>query len=81
MDCNPCQFCRNLYDDSDTSVGYYGYGCKAADDGFETFDEVKPCPCFKPIPAHWGLLEQLYNEQEERWYREEQEMYKELDEE
>ena len=59
MTCDPCQHCQNLYDDSDYSVGYCGYGCKAADEGMETFDEVKPCPGFKPIFASEYLEHQI----------------------
>lgn len=70
MSCDPCQFCQNLYDDSDESVGLYGYGCMAADDGKETFDQVKPCPCFKPYPSSWGLFNEIDNEYEAQFYQE-----------
>lgn len=77
MTCNPCQFCANLYDDSDPSVGLYGYGCRAADDGRDVFDEVKPCPCFRPIPVSEGLMEQLAYEEEERFWKEQEKFWRE----
>lgn len=74
-ECNPCQFCKNLYDDSDESVGLYGYGCIASDEGMETFDGgARPCPCFRPGLPSDDLMEQLYYEEEERFYKE-QEIY------
>lgn len=70
--CNPCEHCMNLYDDSDESVGLYGYGCTAQDDGKETFDDgLRPCPCFKPAGlSSDGLMDQLYYEEEAGYYRE-----------
>ena len=70
MKCDPCVWCRNIYDDSDPSVGMYGCGCKAADDGHVVFDEVRPCPYFKPILSSDGLFDQLYCEKEEEYYKE-----------
>ena len=71
--CDPCQWCRNVYDDSDESVGLYGYGCTAADDGAddeELFDYARPCKHFIPMFASDGLFNQLFNEEEERWEKE-----------
>lgn len=75
MNCDPCLFCRHLYDDSDSSVGMYGYGCAADDDGLETNGgEGKfPCPSFSPGLASDGLFEQLANEEMARQYLEEEE--------
>lgn len=69
--CDPCVWCRNIYDDSDPSVGMYGYGCKASDEGYDdVFDQVKPCPHFIPIFSSYGLFDQLYAEEEEEFYKE-----------
>ena len=61
--CDPCQFCKNLYDDSDPSVGLEGYGCSyyegpVEDDGWEPGCGW-PCKGFSPIPASEGLNHQL----------------------
>lgn len=68
MTASPCMHCVHLYDDSDESVGLYGYGCRMADEGRETIDEVKPCPCFHPYLSSNGLFEYLENEMESQIY-------------
>jgi len=62
---DPCQFCQNLYDDSDPSVGMEGYGCKFFDTDAMLEDEGwecgcgRPCRGFKPILASEGLYYDL----------------------
>ena len=76
---DPCQFCACAYDDSDTSVGYYGMGCTfydtdatEDDDGWEC-GCGRPCRGFRPIPASESLLGQLEDEAAQRFYEELQE--------
>jgi len=60
MTCNPCNFCQNLVDDSDPSVGMYGTAC-FVDSEFDCEDVHKrPCPDFKPILASEGLECQIF---------------------
>lgn len=75
MNCDPCLFCRHLYDDSDPSVGMYGYGCAADDDGLKTNEGRGefPCPSFSPFKASDGLFDQLADEEMARQYLEEEE--------
>ena len=57
MTCEPCLHCQHIYDDSDESVGMYGYGCEYADNvglDWEPGQGV-PCPAFKPVLASDGL--------------------------
>ena len=71
---NPCIFCMNLYDDSDHSVGYEGYGCAAETEYPEVLmnDGIKPCPAFKPVLVSEYLECQLYQESEYRALHEEE---------
>lgn len=72
FECDPCEFCIHIYDDSDESVGLYGYGCTAADNGAddeELFDYAKPCKHFIPRFASEHLFWQLEYEKEERFWR------------
>lgn len=76
MTCDPCQFCQNIYDDSDPSVGLYGAGCTAADNGaeedelFDPFVLERPCRHFVPRLPSDDLYEQLYREDQEREFSE-----------
>ena len=59
-ECDPCRFCRFLYDDSDESVGLYAYGCSFLDQASDEDAEWepgcgRPCPGFKPIPVSEDL--------------------------
>ncbi|MBQ7701137.1 MAG: hypothetical protein IJT54_01905 [Candidatus Methanomethylophilaceae archaeon] len=60
--CDPCQFCTHLYDDSDPSVGLYGYGCDAESEWEE--GQGVPCPSFRPRLVSDDLLDIIANEQE-----------------
>lgn len=77
MVCDPCTFCVHIFDDSDESVGLYGYGCDIEED-FENGQGV-PCPSFSPRFASDGLFQQIADEDEERMYRE-QELEREWEE-
>ena len=74
MTCDPCQYCANLYDDSDESVGLYGYGCRYGDEGGEDWEPGcgHPCPGFRPIPVTEDLNRQLENEYWQREYEEQE---------
>lgn len=70
MTCDPCQYCMNIYDDSDPSVGLYGYGCMYIDNGGEEWEPGcgHPCPGF--ISINTDLEDQIAYEEEERWWEE-----------
>lgn len=61
--CDPCQYCQNLYDDSDPSVGLQGYGCSFFDNAVDVDDWEegcgRPCPGFKPFLASEYLEHQI----------------------
>lgn len=59
--CDPCPFCRHIYDDSDESVGMYGYGCDCEKEGMDEWTQGcgTPCPGFEPVFASDGLMHQL----------------------
>lgn len=62
MVCDPCQHCQNIYDDSDESVGMYGYGCTYFDGPVEDDWEEgcgRPCPGFRPVLASDYLEHQI----------------------
>ena len=74
--CEPCPHCKNLYDDSDESVGYYGYGCTFQDNAGDE-DEWepgcgRPCPGFSPILPSEFLEVILFEEAQQRDYDEEE---------
>lgn len=76
MTCDPCMFCKHIYDDSDESVGLYGYGCDAEEE-FEP-GQGTPCPSFVPQFVSDGLFQQIADEDEARFWSE---MEKEKEEE
>lgn len=73
MTCDPCRFCTHLYDDSDPSVGLYGYGCDAEAEWEE--GQGFPCPSFRPHLPSDDLLDIIANEQEWVAYWEDQRDY------
>lgn len=51
--CEPCFHCQHIYDDSDYSVGYQGYGCTyyegpVEDDGYDHI-----CGLTKGLSSDW----------------------------
>ena len=64
MTCDPCTFCIHLVDDSDESVGMYGYDCDSPEAQVDDWEPGcgRPCPGFSPIPSTLTLMEQLYED-------------------
>ena len=80
---DPCTFCIHICDDSDPSVGMYGYGCACEDEaGGLPMGESGPCPMFRARLPSDDLLDQLAYEQEcAQWEEDEREMRREAEEE
>ena len=76
----PCQFCVHIYDDSDPSVGLYGYGCDCEDKASGLpMGETGRCPAFRPRLPSDDLLDQLAYEQECAYWEEERRLEAEED--
>lgn len=56
---NPCRYCVHIRDDSDESVGMYGYACAVDAEWGEDECGKRPCPCFKAILPSDDLYCQL----------------------
>ena len=69
---DPCVFCKHICDDSDPSVGLYGYACDCEDEaGGLPMGESGRCPAFRPRLPSDDLLDQLAYEQECAYWEEE----------
>lgn len=74
-ECDPCQHCQYYRVYYDRDIGW-DYGCACPEEEFAVYD-VKPCPHFKPILPSDGLYEQLANEDEQKFWEEQEAEYKE----
>lgn len=72
LDNDPCHHCQHYSEDYDRDTGITDCDC-GYEYGFHEEFGITPCPGFKAVLASDGLFEQLFNEEEERFYREEQE--------
>lgn len=64
----PCYHCQHYGAALDWHTGIEDEWCDAPDE-FLFQEGVKPCPHFRPLLASDGLLEQLANEEEARFYQ------------
>ena len=64
----PCYHCQHYGEYMDPHTGYIEDWCDAPEE-FKYYEGGRPCPHFKPMLASDGLLEQLANEEEARFYQ------------
>lgn len=75
-ECNPCFHCQHFYDDSDESVGLYGYGCDEDVEWDSDTVPKSPCPNFRARLSSDSLFEQLAQEWEYQMIQDEEEEHR-----
>ena len=75
-ECDPCQFCQYYSVSYDRDIGW-DYGCACPEEEFAVCD-VKPCPYFKPILPSDGLYQQLADEEEQKFWEEQEKECREV---
>lgn len=76
--CDPCRHCQHFSEYYDSSTGITDYGCSAERE-FPVADGEKPCKYFRPILASDGLLEQIAEEEDERFWTKQMKAMEEME--